>query len=62
MFVDFVHEAERVFVSSLADRPGYRAIIELLAKKGPQTKSSILKSIGNSSGGGAKDVLEDLSG
>ena len=56
----FVHEADRVFVSSLADRPGYRAVIELLAKKGPLTKSSILKSTGNTSGGGAKDVFEDL--
>lgn len=56
----FLHEAERVFVSSLADRPGYRAVVEMLAKKGASTKSKILKHIGESSGGGARDVFEDL--
>ncbi len=56
----FVHEAERVFVSSLAERPGYRAVIQILAKKGANTKSSILKQINNTSGGGAKDLFEDL--
>ncbi len=56
----FVHEAERVFVSSFAERPGYRAILESLAKKASNTKSSILKITGNSSGGGAKNLFEDL--
>jgi hypothetical protein len=56
----FAHEAERVFVSSLADRPGYRKIIEYLARNGSQFKRTLLKAIGLSSGGGAKDLFDDL--
>jgi uncharacterized protein len=56
----FLHEAERVFVSGLADRPGYRAVIECLAKRGSMTKNQVLAQISESSGGGAKDLFEDL--
>ena len=56
----FVHEAERVFISNLAKKPQYRAIIETLAKDGASTQAELLKKIHYPSGGGAAELFEDL--
>jgi hypothetical protein len=37
----FAHEAERVFVSSLAHKPEYRRVLGYLAKNGPSTAQEI---------------------
>lgn len=57
----FVDEADRIFVSSLAKNPHYRAIIRYLAKHGACSRSEIIKGLKISGGGAASRVFTDLS-
>lgn len=56
----FVNEAERVFVSNMANNRFYRSIIELLAKHGPQTRQEIVTKLKISSGGSTSKIFDDL--
>jgi len=56
----FAHEAERVFVSSLAHKPEYRRVLGYLAKNGPSTAQEIFEGIGYRTGGAASEILADL--
>lgn len=56
----FVGEYERIFVSSLADNPDYRAIIQYLSKIKFATRKDIAKHIKIKSGGYLTNILRDL--
>jgi hypothetical protein len=58
--VFFTHEAERVFVSSLAHKPEYRDVIEYIAKNGPHTKIDIIRAMRSQPGGSASSIFSDL--
>lgn len=56
----FLNEIERIFVSSFADKPSYRQVIEALAERRFMTREQIAESAGVSSGGSLTELLEDL--
>ncbi|MBI4582488.1 MAG: hypothetical protein HY717_00450 [Planctomycetes bacterium] len=56
----FLEEYEKVFVSSLARNPGFRKIIDLLAKKRFASRLEIAAHLKLSPGGGLSDLLDEL--
>ena len=56
----FVDEADRVFVSSLANNPHYKAIVGYLARHGARSKSEVIKDLRIPLGGAATRVFGDL--
>jgi len=56
----FATEYERIFVSSLAQKPEYRAVVEFLSKRAHATRDDIAAAISVKKGGGLSEVLRDL--
>jgi hypothetical protein len=56
----FLNEVQRIFVSSLADKKHYKAIIEFLAQRRFATRDTILNNIKVASSGATTALLVDL--
>jgi len=56
----FVSEIERIFVSSLADKPAYRQIVNSIALNRYLTRAQISEKSATAEGGGLSDLLLDL--
>lgn len=56
----FSHEHKRIFVSSLSESKGYRAIVEFLGKRHFATRNEILARLKTQSGGTPTALLNDL--
>lgn len=56
----FVHECDRIFVSSLADHKNYRDIVNFLSQKKQATRNEIANHLKTESGGTLTQQLADL--
>ncbi len=56
----FLHEYERIFTSSLADKKQYKSIIELLSKRKFATRSELSTHLKMKSGGMITELINDL--
>ena len=56
----FVNEAEKIFVSSMGEKPQYRLIVDYLAQERSATRAEIASELNLSQGGNTTDLLEDL--
>lgn len=53
-------EVDRIFISSLSNKKGYKEVVEYLSKKKYATRNELLKKLKISNGGGATALFEDL--